>query len=373
MRVIHRFNPTAVSIGSGVASRIGRLVLADGLDSVLLVTGRTAARRTGALASVEAALTRRGIRCVHFPEARPNPDLAEVALGVRLVRTERLAGVLAVGAGAAVDLAKAIAAGALLDDPRSLFPDRREIKIALPIHVVSIQPSSGSHANAFALIGDRGRGRKWGVRGPALFPKAALVEIRALAFMTPASWFGALADAFAHALEHALGPKATRTGFALAQAILSALADCAGRLKADPTDESTRLDFALAATAANDGTLASACGVGDWTMHRLAHGLAAQKPECGHGLILAALLDPYLDRLRFFIPDRVVPLTGLVQTFTQCLARFQAPPRLRDLHFGPDDFARALDHSAEEHPDAPPCRAAALSRDDLLAVLEAAY
>ena len=79
------FLPVALYTGAG-AVRSHAEQLASLGNSCLIVTGGSAAKRSGALDDVTSALTERGITYQIFDKIRPNPTMASCIEGGRLAK-----------------------------------------------------------------------------------------------------------------------------------------------------------------------------------------------------------------------------------------------------------------------------------------------
>ncbi|MFC4035364.1 iron-containing alcohol dehydrogenase [Streptomyces polygonati] len=202
--------PTQVLFGDGSLDRLGTSVRPHG-RSALLVTGRTAARRTGVLQRARAALESAGVSVTHFDQVSANPRALEVDGAAALARDRGCDVVVGLGGGSALDAAKAVAVAAGLAGSvrdvigTTLEPDVR----VLPVIAVPTTSGSGSEVTKGAIITDTERGFRSGIRGEALFPKVAIVDPGLTASLPVEVLLDSVFDAFAHAVEGHVAVAAT--------------------------------------------------------------------------------------------------------------------------------------------------------------------
>ena len=123
--------PTEIYFGKGQICNLG-VNLKKISDKVLLVYGGGSIKKIGLYDKVVKQLKENGITFFELPGVEPNPRIESVRKGIRLVRTNHITAVLAVGGGSTIDCAKVIASGACYDgDPWDLVVDESKITKAL--------------------------------------------------------------------------------------------------------------------------------------------------------------------------------------------------------------------------------------------------
>lgn len=308
MRPFFLHLPTTLHFGPGVCKKTGRILRAQGVERVLLLTGQGSCRTSGALDAVLGSLNKYGLLSSEVSGIPPSPSTTHAAKAVLAAREFQAQGLLPIGGGSVIDTAKAAAAalGAGLDSPLPLLEQGREITSAFPLFAVSTLAGSGSEMNGDCLLRIPGLGRKRGLKGPALFPRASFVDPawqRALPWQLTLQ--GGL-DAFAHVLErylcHPLRP-APDMLLELAEVLLRGLLQQLHALHRDPADPAARSALCWGALAAQNNALLAGLGPGDWSLHVLAHALEAHCPEAlaphpSHGACIAALLPDWLEHVR---------------------------------------------------------------------------
>lgn len=169
-------NPVRLEFGPGAAEKAARASLGERL---LLVTSAGTKRR-GVAAHVMDAL---GSRLADvFDEVTPNPDLNALEGSAAGLAALSVDGIVALGGGSVVDTAKVFSA---LLHPDSLgFSLRQHLTrgagpypgAALPLVAVPTTAGTGSEVTPFCTVWDHAAKRKHSLAGPALFPRAAVLD-----------------------------------------------------------------------------------------------------------------------------------------------------------------------------------------------------
>ncbi len=108
---------------------------------------------------------------------KPNPHIDFVRQGVQLCKDNKIEVILAVGGGSAIDVAKFIAAGAMVEHDSWLFFNRwSPIEKALPIVTILTLAASGSEMDCAGVISNLETNEKRGRFDPALYPKASFLD-----------------------------------------------------------------------------------------------------------------------------------------------------------------------------------------------------
>jgi len=174
----------------------------------LIVTGRTSAVKSGALAAVTAVLNRHDIPFTVYNGITENPLLAHCREAGEMGHAFGADFVVAIGGGSPIDAAKAASVLAVrptmtedeLYDPS--FP-----KPGLPIAAVPLTAGTGSEVNRYAVltVGERKRS----FSAPDILPRAAFLDPTFLKTLDPGYTVSTMLDAFCHCLESYLSPKST--------------------------------------------------------------------------------------------------------------------------------------------------------------------
>lgn len=179
-----------------------------GVKKALLVTGAHAARESGALEDVRAALGRTGIACTLFDGIAPNPTVEMCRDAGRLAHDFGADIVVGIGGGSALDAAKAAAVFALkpdLDEDRFYAFDWKD---ALPVFLVGTTAGTGSEVTQVSVLTDR-KGRKHSIHAPLLYARAAFGDPAYIKTQSPATARAAGIDVLAHCAESWFSRKST--------------------------------------------------------------------------------------------------------------------------------------------------------------------
>ncbi len=318
--------PTTLHFGPGVCKKTGRILRAQGVERVLLLTGQGSCRTSGALDAVLGSLNKYGLLWREFSGIPPSPGTVHATDVVLAAREFQAQGLLPIGGGSVIDTAKAAAAalGAGLDSPLPLLEQGGEITRAYPVFAVSTLAGSGSEMNGDCLLRIPDLDRKRGLTGPALFPRASFVDP---AWQRTLPWQLTLQgglDAFAHVLERylfrPLRPAPVML-LELAEALLRGLLQQLHVLHRKPEDPDARSALCWGALAAQNNALLAGLGPGDWSLHVLAHALEAHcldahtpeanTPRPSHGACIAALLPDWLEQVQRLGPAHARRVTRL--------------------------------------------------------------
>lgn len=232
-----------------------------------------------------------------FSAISTNPTEDEVLAGLARYRELGCDGVVAIGGGAAMDAAKAIAlyahvgAGAPGDLVTLSFGGSRARSVtgAAPIIAIPTTAGTGSEVSPGAVIKELATGSKRTLLHPALMPQAVIADAETTVGLPAHVTAATGLDALTHAIEALCAPGYHPMCDAIA---LEACAMIMGRLLQavrNPDDEAARTDLLHASSMAG---VAMQKGLG--LTHAMAHPLGA---ELGvhHGLANAVLLPIALE------------------------------------------------------------------------------
>lgn len=292
--------PVRLHMGAGASHRIGELARLYGTRA-LVVTGRSAARRTGALDRVLASLRQAGVEAEVWDRVTPNPEAPTVDEGAELARRMETDLVVGLGGGSAMDTAKLIAAvaesgGRAWEYAPVHGPNRRRPIGALPVIAVPTTSGTGSHANATAVITNPETREKLGIWHPLMYPKEAVVDVELLASMPPAVTRATGLDVLFQCIEPYVGRRASPFTDLLAEEGIRLARRYLVRAYRDGSDLEARAGMAVADTLA--GIAIDQAGVG--LIHALEHPVSGRYGAV-HAEGLAALAPAVM---AFNLPER---------------------------------------------------------------------
>lgn len=235
-----------------------------------------------------------------FAETPTNPTEEAVLAALALYREQDCDGVVAIGGGSPIDLAKGVALLAGHDGPLESYAailggiPKITSKVA-PVIAVPTTAGTGSEVGRGALI-TLSDGRKLGFISPHLIPKLAICDPE-LTLGLPA-WLTAATgmDAVTHCIETFLSPRDNPPAEAIALDGLKRAVAHIERASADGSDREARKEMLMAAL---QGGLTFQKGLG--AVHALSHPLGGLKQVSLHHGTLNAVLLPAV--LRFNEPE----------------------------------------------------------------------
>jgi len=224
-----------------------------------------------------------------FDDTPSNPTEAAVRAAVDLVRREGCDGLVAVGGGSSIDLAKAVAIAATHDGPLKTYAtieggSSKITERVLPLIAVPTTAGTGSEVarGAIVIVDD---GRKLGFHSWYLMPKAALLDPELTLALPPGLTAATGMDAIAHCMETFMAPAINPPADGIA---LDGLARGWAHIEVatrNGQDLNARWHML---SASMQGAMAFQKGLG--CVHSLSHSLGGVDPRLHHGTLNAMFL-----------------------------------------------------------------------------------
>lgn len=364
---------TTVHFGHGTRSELPRLLAASAVRRPLFVTDKGVIR-AGVFAQAVEALAD-PLPGPVFDDVPINPTEAAAAAGARAYRLEACDGVVGVGGGAALDLAKAIAVLAShappLWDYCNRHPAPLPISNAPPLILLPTTAGTGSEVGRSAVI-VFDNGVKAGVRCPDLVT-AAVCDPDLTFALPPAITASTGMDALSHCIETYCSPAVNPPADAISLDGMQRIFAHLERAVRDGQDRVARWNMMMGSL---EGAISFQKGMG--AVHALSHPLGARGFH--HGTLNAILLPPVLACNRDWLGEKWAviarqagwPSGADVRDALTALNRaIGIPPRLRDIGVAAADLeavaAEALQDNAHKTNPRP------MSQGDYLSLLQAAY
>jgi len=288
-----------------------------------------------------------------------NPTEQAVKQALALYRAQGCDGIVAVGGGSSMDLAKAVAVLATHPEPLTQYMavegggPRITAKIA-PVVAIPTTAGTGSEVGRGAVI-ILDDGRKLAMLSPNLLPKLALCDPELTFGLPPAVTAGTGMDAVAHCIETFIAPSNNPPAEAIA---LDGLERAIGHLERavrDGRDAEARWNMMMAAM---EGAMAFQKGLG--AVHAMSHPLGGLPGHrLHHGTLNAIFLPAVLRFNESACPawkfDRLRRAMGLEATadvaeFIRVLnARIGLPPNLKALGVPRDALPGIAEAATRDH------------------------
>lgn len=290
-------SPTNMVLQPSAELEAGNLVRAY-TDKVLVVLGGDFVKETPWYPGLVSSLESEGVAVHELSGIQPNPTLEAVREGITKVKAEGIGLILSVGGGSAIDSAKAIAIGALLDeDIWSVYTKDVEVSDALPVGCVMTIASTGSEASNGSVISNAETGEKFDVMGDFIRPAFVLMD-PTITFSAPRRQVVAgIVDMFSHTAERYFS-RSTDVELTdrLGEAVMTAIIHNARILLDDFTNYNARADLMVASLLSHNGLT----GIGrqqDWASHAVAAPLSGEY-NAVHGETIAVIMPRWASTLR---------------------------------------------------------------------------
>lgn len=224
-----------------------------------------------------------------FDQVKPEPEISIVEDCTRAYREGGHDGLIGVGGGSAIDIAKGVAAFASHEGPLAeLFGVDLVRRKGPPLIAIPTTAGTGSEVTNVAIFSDKQAQLKKGIVSDYLLPDVALVS-PLMTLTCPRSVTAASGvDALVHAIESYLSVNASPITDAIALGAIKLIVKALPKAYANPSNLQAREDMATASLMA--GMAFGNAGVG--AVHALAYPLGGRF-NIAHG-VSNALLLPYV-------------------------------------------------------------------------------
>ena len=277
---------TQIHLDPGVVQRLREECLRVGMGKPLVISD-AGVRAAGVLDRALAALG--DLPHAVFDATPSNPTEAAVRAATAIYRTQRCDGLIAVGGGSSIDLAKGVAIAATHEGPlvRYATIEGGSPKIServAPLIAVPTTAGTGSEVarGAILIVDD---GRKLGFHSWHLMPKAALLDPELTLGLPPGLTAATGMDAIAHCLETFMAPAVNPPADGIA---LDGLARGWAHIERATTNGHDVPARWQMMSASMQGAMAFQKGLG--CVHSLSHSLGGVDPRLHHGTLNAMFL-----------------------------------------------------------------------------------
>jgi alcohol dehydrogenase class IV len=348
-----------------------------------LIVTDVGVRAAGVLAQAVAALG--DLPHAVFDGTPSNPTEAGVRAAVAVCQAEGCDGLIAVGGGSSIDLAKGVAIAATHEGPLKHYAtieggSPRITSRVLPLIAVPTTAGTGSEVarGAILIVDD---GRKLGFHSWDLVPRTALLDPELTLGLPPMLTAATGMDAIAHCMETFMAPAVNPPADGIG---LDGLARGWAHVQRATRDGSDREARWQMMSASMQGAMAFQKGLG--CVHSLSHSLGGVNPRLHHGTLNAMFLPAVV---RFNAPAESIQRENRLQRMAQAIgigscdaqgtelmealrelnARLGLPSGLRAMGVSEDLFERVIDGAMADHCHKTNPRIA--TRDDYLEMLRA--
>jgi len=373
---------TQIHLDFGVISKLREECERTGMRKPLIVTD-AGVRAAGVLDRALAALGDHP--CAVFDQTPSNPTEAAVRAAVALLKKEGCDGLIGVGGGSSLDLAKGVCIAATHEGPLKTYAtieggSPRITERVLPFIAVPTTAGTGSEVarGAIVIVDD---GRKLGFHSWFLVPKTAICDPELTLGLPPMLTAATGMDAIAHCMETFMAPAVNPPADGIG---LDGLARGWGHIARATVNGGDREARWNMMSASMQGALAFQKGLG--CVHSLSHSLGGVNPRLHHGT-LNALFLPAVVRFNAAAPSiqneqrlqRMAQAMGLgacdaggdaiADAIRAMNDRLGLPAGLGALGLSADLFERVIDGAMADHCHKTNPRIA--TRDDYRDILDA--
>ncbi len=372
---------TQIHLDAGVVQRLREECQRVGIHKPLVISD-AGVRAAGVLDLALAALG--DMPHAVFDATPSNPTEAAVRAAAAVYRSQSCDGLIAVGGGSSIDLAKGVAIAATHDGPLVGFAtieggSARIGERVAPLIAVPTTAGTGSEVarGAILIVDD---GRKLGFHSWHLVPKAALLDPELSVGLPPGLTAATGMDAIAHCMETFMAPAVNPPADGIALDGLQRGWAHIERATRDGASLDARWQML---SASMQGALAFQKGLG--CVHSLSHSLGGVNPKLHHGTLNAMFLpavvrfnasadsiqrEQSLQRMALAMGLAGCDAQGnaVAEAIRAMNARLGLPAGLAAIGVTPDVFERVIDGAMADHCHKTNPRIA--TREDYLAMLE---
>lgn len=303
----------------------------------MLVTSRSAAKVTGALDDVIAALDKGGLPYVVFSEITPNPLYETVQKAAEIAKSEGCDFFIGIGGGSPLDAAKAISL--LCANPGITESNVYACEFTndpFPIAAVGTTAGTGSEVTRYSVI-TNSAGMKQTIRSDKLLPAISFGDVRYLKHMSADVIKSTALDAMCHAFESYFNQKADDFSATMAVRALKLLIPEFETISAYGTDGLDSEDFTnLYLASIYSGYAIQTTGTA--MCHALSYYLS-EEFSIPHGYACAVYLPAFLMHSSKWAPEKAALLYDeLCRTEEELRTLATDLTAVREIHFSKQNF-----------------------------------
>jgi len=335
-RIVHGVG--AVNSLREEASRLGK--------RALLVSGKGALERTGALKLMIQSLAQAGVAVENFSGVEPEPEATSVDAGIKACREAKCEVVIAAGGGSVLDVGKAIAALANEKAETAEFLRGQEITVpGVPCIAIPTTSGTGAEVTPNSVICDRSVPVKKSIRGVGILPRVALLDPELTVSVPPKMTAYSGMDALTQAVESLVSIHATPLTKALSLHSVRLLKDSVVAAFDQGTNVQARADAAYGSLMAGMALANARLGV----VHGIAHPLGVRY-DIPHGLVCGVLLPHAMEMNAGYAEADFQELESIfgenpIEFVRKLLERVGMPATLRDFGLKKADFELIAEES----------------------------
>ncbi|QAU34222.1 iron-containing alcohol dehydrogenase [Janthinobacterium sp. 17J80-10] len=193
-------SPRSSLVGPGSSARVGELAAGLGCRSVLLVTDK-GVEQAGLLGPALQGLDASGIAVTIYTDVQADPPEAVIAAATAAARRADADGIIGLGGGSSMDVAKLVALLAVgKESLASVYGVGQAKGPRLPLILLPTTAGTGSEVTPISIV-TTGEGEKKGVVTPVIVPDWAVLDADLTLGLPPLVTAATGVDAIVHAIE----------------------------------------------------------------------------------------------------------------------------------------------------------------------------
>ena len=335
-------NPTRILFGSGKLNELGDQPM-PGKKALLLMSGGKSARVSGAYDRTLEQLHKAGVEVAEFAKVMENPVKEMVMEGAAFAKENGCDFIVALGGGAVLDSAVAVAA--MATNPGDLWDyvnggtgkGRPLVNPGLPIVAITLTAGTGSEVNCWGVISNLETKEKIGFGYPELTPVLAVVDPELMKTVPPKYTAYQGFDALFHNTEVMMSNGVNILSETIALSAIENIAKYLPRAVKDGNDLEAREHIAYGSTMAGISMQLTSTTA----QHSMEHAMSAYHHDLPHGagliMISKAFAEYFIERHacdeQFMKMARVmgIPDADKPEDFSTALVKLQEDCGVADL------------------------------------------
>jgi alcohol dehydrogenase class IV len=352
------FLPVRIKFGAGILETVGHEYAQLSTGNVLLVIDQNLIG-VQAYDTLIASLSKENITPCVFTDFTPNPDEASIDRGLAELRNNNCNGLIGFGGGSAMDVARAIAISATVSGPIRQYEGINTLSESiLPLINIPTTAGTGSEVSATTVITNNEEKRKYIVKSPFAFARAAILDPEVLGTLPESIAASAGMDAIIHAVESYISRSSSPMSEMFAITSLKLASKSIRAFVADRSNLEAAADMLMASMLAAISMAQAGLGI----VHALANTLGGQF-HSPHGLTCALLLSDCLQEMTGDAVDKFAAMAKILvpdaryaedsryaeqlpNIFRQLLADLKLETGLRQLGVTEGDLDRVIKHTS---------------------------
>ena len=311
--------PTVLFYGANSLQELAKVVKSKGLNNLLMITD-SGLVSIGLAKQTQKILTKSKLKIDIFDGINPNPVEENVTKGVKKYQSGKYDGIIALGGGSAMDVAKTIRFMVVHDPPLAQYDDavggeEKIVNPLPPLYAIPTTAGTGSEVGRSSVITIKETGRKTIFFHPDLMPDIAVLDPTLTIGLPPHITAATGMDAFTHCMEAYLVDSFHPMADAIAVEGMKLIMTNLPKVIEKPDDLDARGQMLLAASM---GAIAFQKGLG--MIHSLAHPLSAEH-NLHHGLANAMLIPASLEfSIKKALDEKMVSLIEKFKNITEIIS-----------------------------------------------------